>query len=56
MICQKSSTHVPHLRNRIMGFLKQQRVQEYRGLLDSIANSILDQLHFIVYSANYKQV
>ena len=44
VIFTAEATHVPHLRNRIMGFLKQQRVQEYRGLLDSIANSILDQL------------
>lgn len=44
VIFTAESAHVASLRSRIMGFLKQQRVQEYRELIDSIANGILDQL------------
>lgn len=44
VIFTAEATHVPHLRNRIMGFLKQQRVQEYRESLDRIAHGILEQL------------
>lgn len=44
VIFTAEAAHIPHLRGRVMGFLKQQRIQEYREGLDRIANNILDQL------------